>query len=314
MESAKRLFGIFSRTKSPAKKRREALDVRRFEEEIIAAVIDRIPVPDELEKDQEANSNGAGNSEEDLRRLLRRLRPQIRRAGITSDEVIRSNEDPVNAILLLRSVERSDGKRSTALKERLIRIGFKYLQDEVWVLPPARTPQKLAGQDDIKLWAYLNITKPLRKATQFVLPFVALVDLKKVTAEKRGIRKLPLARTIFNILDLEDTVEASHIYAHIKKQNLGILDVISSGDLLFLASSFCDKSTMAALEDSYDALVQTIQEGTESGEVSLESMAKFDPAVLARLLQKIVSHPKDTAQRTIIEAQYWMRYLSGADS
>lgn len=288
--------------------------MRRSEEEIIAAVIDRIPVRGEVDKEEETGSNVAGRTEEDLRRLLRCLRPQIRRAGITSDEVIRTYDGQVNAILLLRSVERLDGKKTTLLKEQLGRIGFKYLRDEVWVLPPARTPSGLVSQDDLKLWAYQNITKPLGKAMQFVLPFIALVDLKKVTAEKRGIRKLPDARTIFNVLDLEGTVTATHIYEHMKKRNLGIEDVISSGDLVFLASSFCDESTIVALEDSYDTLIPQIQPSTESGEVSLESMANLDPAVLARLLGKVVSHPRDTAQRMVVEAQFWMRFLSGAQS
>jgi hypothetical protein len=314
LESAKKLFRIFGRGRPPAKRRGEVLVVRRSEEEIITAVNDRIPVPGEPDRESDGASPASERREEDLRRLLRRLRPQIKRAGITPDEVIRTYEGPVNAIMLLRSVERSEGKKSTVLKERLARMGFKYLQDDVWVLPPALTPSGLGNQDDLKLWAYQNITKPLGKDVQFVLPFIALVDLKKVTAERRGIRKLPDARTLYSVLDLEDTVTASHIYGHMKKRNLGIVDVIVSGDLVFLASSFCDEPTMAVLEDSYEILLRKMQPGTASGEVSLASVANFDPAVLSRLLRNLVSHPKDTAQRSIVEAQFWMRFLSGAES
>jgi hypothetical protein len=99
-----------------------------------------------------------------------------------------------------------------------------------------------------------------------------------------------------------------------KKKNLGIVDVIVSGDLVFLASAFCDEATLVALDGSYDELMQRMKPSTTTGEVSLESIANFDPAVLSRLLRNMVSHPKDTAQRSIVEAQFWMRFLSGAES
>ncbi len=276
---------------------------------MIATVIERIPVHGETDGPGDRSQSKTAVNEEDYGKLLRRLRRQIRRAGITPDEVVRAHPGPVNAILLLKSTERVRQKESSSLEKRLGQVGFRHLQNGVWLLPPSKKPSNVIEEDDLKLWVHRNITKPLGKDVQFVLPFVAVVDLKKVVAERRGIRKLPYSRTIFNLLELEEAVPAAHAYQIMKDRGLGIEDIIASGDLLFILSSFCEESELAAIDDSYKVVVQKLQRVIGSRQLSLEILANLDPKMLAYVFEDLVAHPNDTAQRTIIEAQFWMRFL-----
>lgn len=310
MERAKKFFGI-GKVVPPVKKQAGVLKIKRDEDEIITAMIERIPVQDEVEPAVYAALGEGERREQELRRLLRRIKRQIRRAGITPDEIIRGYPGPVNALLLLKSTERHQGKESTAVGERLGRIGFKFLQNDVWVLPPTLTPPGLENQDSLKLWLHQNITKPLGKETRFVLPFAVIVDLKKVTAERRGIRKIPYGRTIFNLLELEEILPSRYIYEQLKRRGLGIADITTSGDPLFLASAFCNDETMAALEESYPRLLQRLKPRTGSSQSQLQRIARLKPAVLGRMLQGMVPHSKYVAERMITEAQFWIGLLSG---
>ena len=89
------------------------------------------------------------------------------------------------------------------LVERINEIGFKLIQNDVWVLPPGRTPQTVESEQELKLWVYENLVKKVDRELQFVMPFVTVIDLKKTVAERRRVRKKYASNTIFNIMEYE---------------------------------------------------------------------------------------------------------------
>ncbi len=302
-------FDLLDKFVKPFKKSVEPLMRRRSEEEIIAAIIDRIPVEDELPVPEDADKST--KREDEIRRLLRRLGPQFAETGITNDEMLRYYDRPLYALMLLRFMEKYKKKTSLVIRDRLIRLGFIFLQNNVWVLPPARTPQDLKTQEDLKIWVRNTLTKALRKDYQYVLPFVALVDLKKVVAERHRVVRQPDGRTIFSILEMRELLPASYVFSYMKRKGFSLDGMIRGGDLVFLTSGFADLETMQALTKNKEAVTQRVRRLMNAEGLSLSYLADLHEKELGGALQGAVPHPMEVARRLGVEAQYWERFLEG---
>ncbi len=303
-------FDLFGRFVKPFRKSVEPLMRKRGEDEIIAALIDRIPVEGEPEAPEDGSREA--RREDDFRRLMRRIQHQFDATGVTTDELLRHYDRPLNAILLLRFMEKYKKKASLEIRDRLIGAGFVLLQSNVWVLPPSRTPAELKTQEDLKVWVRSRLTKALRKDYQYVMPFVALVDLRKAIAEKHRVVKQPEGRTIFSIMGREDLLPASYVYSYVKRRGFDLEAMIRSGDLIFLASAFADAETMEALKQSQAYATSRVQKLMNTEGISLSYIADLHEKELGGALDGIVKHPVDVARRLTIEAQYWERFLDGA--
>jgi len=302
-------FDFLGRVVSPFRKSVGPLIKKRTEDEMIAAVIERIPVAEEPLLQDDADKSM--KKEDDFRRLLRRLEVQLEDSGITTDEMLRHYDRPLNAIVLLKFAEKFKKKPSDAIRSRLVNLGFLYLQNNVWVLPPSRTPQVLKTQEDLKLWTRQTLTKSLTKDYQFVMPFVALVDLRKVVAEKHRVVKQPMGRTIFSIMDRKDLLPPSFIYEYMKRRGFSLGDMIRGGDIVFLASAFADPETMDALREKKVEVNRQIRKLMGTDGLSLGYIADLHENELASALKGFVQHPSEIAQRLGLEAQYWQRFIEG---
>jgi hypothetical protein len=298
-------FDFFDRLAKPFRR-----SVEPSEDDIIAAVNDRIPVEEEPMLPGDADE--AVRREDEFRRLLRRLEHQMEAMGVSTDEMLRSYDKPLNAIILLRFMEKYRKKASLAIRDRLIELGFVLVQSNVWVLPPSRTPQNLKSQEDIKAWVRSKLTRALRKDYQYVMPFVAVVDMRNVVAERHRVVRQPEARTIFTVMNRKDILPASFIYSYMKKKGFSLEGMIRSGDLVFLASAFADPETLEGLRQSQAYATSRIQKLMNSDGVSLSYIAGLHENELGGALDGIVQHPVDIARRLAIEAQYWERFLAGA--
>ncbi|MDG7006970.1 MAG: hypothetical protein JRN06_01850 [Nitrososphaerota archaeon] len=300
---------FFGRFAKPFRKTIGPLMRRPSEEDLIAAVIERIPIDGEPAVHPDAD--GEAKKEGEFRRLVRRLEHQFAASGVTTDEMLRYYDKPLNAVLLLRHMEKYKRKPSLEIRERLQELGFTLVHDNVWVLPPSRTPEGLNTQEDIKAWVRSKLTKSLRKDYQYVIPFIAVVDLRKVTAERYRVVKRPEARTIFSVIDQLDLLPPSYVYSYMKKKGFSLEEFIRSGDLIFLASAFADHETMDSLKQSYAFATERIQKLMNTDGVSLSYIADLHEKELGGALEGIIKHPVDFARRLSIEAQYWERLLSG---
>lgn len=301
--------GLFDRFVSPFRKGVEPLRRRRSEEEIIAAINERIPIRDEPETPADAEK--AAKKEDEYLRLARRLEYQFESIGVTTDELLRYYDRPLYAIILLRFMEKHRKKASLEIRDRLIALGFVFLQNNVWVLPPSRTPQDLKSQEDIKVWVRTRLTKALRKDYQYVMPFVAVVDMRKVVAEKHRVVRQPEGRTIFTIIDRKDLFPASYVYSYMKKKGFALEEMIRGGDLVFLASAFAGPETLDALKQSRAYATSRIQKLMNTDRITLSYVADLHERELGGALDGIVQHPVAVAKRLAIEAQYWERFLEG---
>lgn len=302
-------FDIFGKLAKPFRKSVEPLIRRTSEGEIIAAVIERLPI--EGEAPLQDGADRVMTKEDEFRRLVRRLEPQLEALGITTDEMLRYYDRPLNAILLLKFTETYKKKPSQAIKDRLTGLGFLYLQNNVWVLPPSRTPQQMRTQEDIKVWLRQTITKSLRKDYQFVMPFVALVDMKKVVAEKHRVVKLPAGRTIFSIMDRRDLLPASYIFDYMKRKGFSLEGMIRGGDVVFLASAFADQKTLEVLKKNREQITGRIRQLMGTDGLSLSYLADLHERELASALKDYLPHPMEAAKRLGVEAKYWERFLGG---
>lgn len=300
-------FDLFDRFVKPFKKSVEPLMRKRSEDEIIAAVNDRIPGADGPELPPDADR--AAKREDEYRRVVKRLEHQFEAVGTTTDEMLRYYDKPLNAIMLLRSLERHKKKNSMEIRDRLIALGFVALQSNVWVLPPSKTPQDLMTQEDIKSWVRSRLTKALRKDYQYVMPFVAVVDMRKVVAERHRVVKQREGRTIFSVVGRKDLLPASYVYSYMKKKGFSLEGMIRGGDLIFLASAFADPETMEALKQSEAYATSRIRKLMNTDGVTLSYIADLHEKELGGALDGIVPHPVDVARRLAIEAQYWERFL-----
>ena len=191
-------------------------------------------------------------------------------------------------------------------------MGWRNIQPNLWVLPPNKTPGGSVTSEELKVWLRRKLAKPFGKDFDYVFPVVAVIDMKRVAADKKGIRKMPIARTIYNVLEPNEVVPASHLYSVMKTRGFGVRDIILSGNIPFLASAFATSEELSAIEENADAIAASLRQMTGSQLVNLQDIANLGPDLLADAFGSTLVHGKDLAQRLIVEAQFWMRYLGGS--
>ncbi|MDG6913858.1 MAG: hypothetical protein JRN34_04235 [Nitrososphaerota archaeon] len=306
MSTVKRIAGFFDRVKAPLSKISGPPSPK--DEELILAVIQRIEVDGE-----DATVPATFEDPDALyRRLMLRLDWQLKNSGLTPDEILRTYPREAKSILIFKSYEKTKKKKeSAAIRDRLIEKGFKAVQPGIWVLPPTRTPPDLDSQDALRLWFRQNIVKQVPKNVDYVFPFIASVDLKKIVSERRGIRKMPAARTLFGTLSLEEVAPPAHLYAAMKAKGRSVKEIILSGDIPLLSRAFAEKKELEAIQTNELEIGARLRHATGSSAVTLEDLANLGPESVAKAVEGFVPHPKDFGQRLIVEAQYWMRHLGG---
>lgn len=279
------------------------------EEEMFHAFLERVSLTGEestaVHNATDEERRGAG-----FRIYIRRMKSAMKDALITDEDIIKSYPEPLKAILLMRFLEKQGEKRSVRLAEKINEAGLKFVQNDVWILPPSKTPQDLLTDQDLKQWVYENLTKTLYKKVQFVFPFIAIIDMRKVIALRRGILRKYTGNTIFNVMELDEMVPPSYVYYYLKERSLGIEDVVRRGELLFLASSLNDQLAVSDIKEKRKQVVQRLFESLNKGSLSLEEISNIDEGALTKVLEGLVQHPDGVAQRLIIEAKYWERFLN----
>ena len=308
MSAVKRFTGLFEKVRAPLSKISSATSGPK-DEELITAAIQRV----EVEGEDQLPSGAPEDSEQVYRRLMRRLDWQLKNSGITVEELVRTYPKEVTSLLLFKSYEATKKKKKleVTFRDRLIESGFKSIQPGLWILPPNRMAPGLDSQDALKIWFRQRMARSVSKAVDYVFPFISVVDLKKVVSERRGIRKLPTARTLFGVLSVEEVVPPSHMYATMKARGLGIREVILAGDIPFLASAFAEKEDIEGIHANELEIARRLRYATGAAGINLEDLANLGPETIAKALDGFVAHPKDFSQRLIVEAQYWMRFLGG---
>ncbi len=282
------------------------------EDDLIASFLSRVALTPEDNSAIIGAESYSNKREEELRVLLRKMYSAMRDAEITTEEVLRSYPFPVRAILLMRYLEKQGEERSTMLVERINEVGFRLIQNDVWVLPPTKTPQTLETEQELKLWVYENLVKRVDRELQFVMPFVTVIDLKKTVAERRRIRKRYASNTIFNVMEVDRMVPPSFVYTFLKGRGLGIEQVLKSGDLVFLSSSFSDDLLSSKLEENKREVVERLTKTLQKERVTLDDLSEMEEVRFAGLLGGLVPHERGVAQRLIVEAKYWKRVLAGS--
>ncbi|MDV3293814.1 MAG: hypothetical protein LYZ70_06045 [Nitrososphaerales archaeon] len=311
-EATKRFNELFGKVRARFEKISESVTPPKDDDDLIDAVIQRIDVDSEAHAEASApKPPGPEDKEEKYDRLLKRLGWQLAKSGIGVEEVVRTFPGEIQAVLLHKSYEKFKGRDSNFLREKFIEMGWKNIQPNVWVLPPNKTPAGSVNQEELKIWARRKLTKPFGKDLDYVFPFIAVIDLKRVTADKKGTRKLPVARTIYGVLEPSEVVPSSHLYNVMKSRGFGVKDIILSGDIPFLASAFATTDDLLAIQENEEAIGARLRSLTGSQNMGLQDIANLGAELIADAFGTSVAHPKDLAQRLIIEAQFWMRHLGG---
>ena len=280
------------------------------EEEMLHAFLERVSLTDEEGTAVRKAINEERRREEGFRIYIRRMKTAMKDAPITDEDIIKSYPEPLKAILLMRFLEKQGEKRSVRLAEKINEAGLKFVQNDVWILPPSKTPQGLVTDQDLKQWVFENLIKTLYKKVQFVFPFIAIIDMRKVIAPRRGILRKYTGNTVFNVMELDEMVPPTYVYYYLKERGLGIEDVVRRGDLLFLASALNDQLAVSNMKEKRRQIVQKLFESLNKGSLSLDDISNIDEGALTKVLEGLVQHPDGVAQRLIIESKYWERFLS----
>ncbi|MBI3115790.1 MAG: hypothetical protein HYZ12_00455 [Thaumarchaeota archaeon] len=280
------------------------------EEEMLHTFLERVSLTNEEATAARNATDEERRREEGFRIYIRRVKTVMKDALITDEDIIKSYPEPLKAILLMRFLEKQGEKRSVRLAEKINEAGLKFVQNDVWILPPSKTPQDLVTDQDLKQWVYENLTKTLYKKVQFVFPFIAIIDMRKVIAPRRGILRKYTGNTVFNVMELDEMVPPSYVYYYLKERSLGIEDVVRRGDLLFLASALNDQLAVADIKEKRRQIVQRLFESLNKGSLSLEDISNIAEGALTKILEGLVQHPDGVAQRLIIESKYWERFLN----
>ncbi|MDG6909847.1 MAG: hypothetical protein JRN08_05720, partial [Nitrososphaerota archaeon] len=114
------------------------------------------------------------------------------------------------------------------------------------------------------------------------------------------------------VLSVEEVASPGHVYETMKSRGYGVRDVILSGDLAFLSSAFADGEDLDGVRVNELEIGGKLRHSTGASAINLEDLANLGPETVAKAVTGCVAHPKDFAQRLIVEAQFWMRVLGGS--
>jgi hypothetical protein len=311
--ATRRLNKLFGRFRERVEKLSESVTSSKLDDEdLIDDVIQRIDMPgDEAAKVTTGGRPSAEDGEERYKKLMKRLEWQLSKSGIRVEEVVRAFPGEIQAVLLYKSYEKFKERESNLLREKFIEMGWKNIQPNLWLLPPDKTPGGPVGTGELKVWLRRKLAKPFGREFDYVFPVVAVIDLKKVAADKKGIRKMPVARTIYDVLEPGEVVPASHLYKVMKLRGFGVRDIILSGNIPFLASAFATPDELLAIQENEETIGNKLRSLTGSQSMGLQDLANLGPDLIAGAFGDTVAHAKDLAQRLIVEAQFWMRQLGG---
>jgi hypothetical protein len=227
-------------------------------------------------------------------------------AGISLDEILRKYDKPVNVILMMKFNEKLKGKQSVMLKQRLEQLGFRHVQSGVRLLPPHETEAILESDRSLGDWIQEEIVKKLDTRLRYVLPFVALVDLRKDFSLRRGPPEKRL-RTIRDLLTVAD-LPPELVLRRLDEKHLTIAKLVGLGDIGFLAAR-CDSSTQEDLELSKPDILRKLRKATGKENPDLVDIAHMDGQKLSAVLIGHVADESAVADAIIDEARFWDRQL-----
>lgn len=249
---------------------------------------------------------------------IRQLATPIKAVGITNHDIACSYDEPPKAILLMKSGERLERKKTTRLRKRLQELGFKHLRAGVHVLSPVKTPQSLESQDDLRHWVESEITRPLNAELEYVFPFVTLLDMRtafsKRTEEKGKKPEVPpiaTAHTLDERLGPED-FHPPAVFRTLRRKRKSIEYLIKRGDIVFLAAKSLPELVLSRLERSEGRIIEKLKKATGNEKFDLNyfaSMSREEEKTLARALRGYVPHENRVARDIHKEALYWMGFM-----
>lgn len=226
----------------------------------------------------------------------------LKRRSISVEKLLDRYHRPLRAILVTYSAQHrtSDNgrvERSAFIRAELERFGARSLGGNVIIVPPRHVPANIKDRAGLKLWFEEEILRG-----RFCRINLALIDLRMSTYWGTYLPYIsirPFHRTIGEVLSADD------VFTDEQMRGIALADVISSGDVAWLASAVVG-------EDELDIIIRnqaTIEESL--GRPSLRLLAKDEMHDrLVESLRDFVDEPADIARRIIEEAGFWHGQLS----
>lgn len=285
------------------------VSLKNKEKTIIKKIIEKTPSwMEEHLRQREQELQKMRKRERQLSKIILRLKSSIKDAGISVEEIIKHYDKPLNAILLYKFRERLKNKKVKYIPQKLIELGFKPLQNGIYILPPARMPKELNTTDELRKWMHQNVIAPIDGNLEYVFPFVAIIDLRKVFSEKRAPENA-WGKTIFGVLDLDEVFSPEIVWSYLMKRRVTIKELIKLGDFVFLATPSCSQDVVKKLDTSKAEIKKRLQKVLGKEEMMLDDIANMNIQQLSKVLKGVVKDENKTAKAIIREAVFWNNFL-----
>lgn len=233
-----------------------------------------------------------------------RLMSSLKRRSIAVDKLLEQYHKPLNAIIISYATQREQvsgkNRQSHFLKNELARYNSKYLGGTDVLIPPASVPAGLKTQEDLKRWFEIDILKN----RYCKIKFLVLFDLKRSAfwgTYLPYIQKKPMHFSLGDKLSIED------IFTNEQINKLAISEIITSGDIAWLASSVVSEIELEVILRNQKSIE------TEIGNPSLRVLSNIAiKNKLASVLSKYNIQDSDSIAQSIVdEAKFWHNKIKG---
>jgi hypothetical protein len=256
----------------------------------------------ELEEDNEGAQKKLEKGKKQFEKEKNRIIKSIERKGISTDKLIRKYDKPLNAILISYSSQKNEnvnGKIVTEkfLREELSRFGLKSLGGSDFLIPPSHVPKSIRTRLDLEKWFEHEILKGRYCKIKFLL----LIDLNKNSFWKNYLpytQKKPFHHTIGEVLSIDDIFTENQI------NKIAISDIIKSGDILWLASSFLSEEESEIIQKNQ----HSIEKQLNNPSLRIIGDDKYKNR-LTEVLSEYIENAEEISQKIINEAKYWKKKL-----
>ena len=183
------------------------------------------------------------------------------------------------------------------LRDELTKYGVKSLGGSDFLIPPSNVPKSIKTRFDLEKWFESEILKGRYCKIKFLL----LIDLNKNSFWKNYLpytQKKPFHHTIGEVLSVDDIFNEDQI------NKIAISDIIKSGDILWLASSFLSEEESEIIQKNQ----HSIEKQLNNPSLRIISNDNFKEK-LTSVLDDFINNADEISNRIISEAKYWKKRL-----
>ena len=246
----------------------------------------------------------------ELIKALEKINLTLQKENISKEELIRSVDSSLKAVIFFKTWEDTENKRALFQKKVYPSLGIVNIRSGLAMLPPRSIPQEKSNKEIIK-WFIKKIVKEIPEDYEFSMPIISVIDIKKSDSFKRLKPFRRFQKSFLDFIPINELVPTNVAmnFLH-QKKHLSSRDIIEIPNLIFLIEDYLiSKEDYESIKKNNSKILSIIQKKVNSTELKTTDLATIEIESIKEALDKYVSDKDVIAERIKMNASFWKSYF-----